>query len=128
MPTKYQAIIIVSVPTTRVVIVGLWFAEDGLELGNSDRVDVGELISGSGVCTRRREFLAVDWTGVILCIVGNGEIVEEVVFGVCTIAPVGFDQVARIVLPYLFRGIEASELYGNIEITQNLLKTRVFPA
>lgn len=61
-------------------------------------MDAGELNSGSGVCSWRGVFEAFDWAGIIRCVVGNGEVVEEVVFGVGTIASVGFDQVGGIVL------------------------------
>jgi hypothetical protein len=60
-------------------------------------MDVGKLVAGVCVVAWRRELDALDWAGVVLCVVDDGEVVEEMVVGVCTEAAVLGDQIARVI-------------------------------
>jgi hypothetical protein len=96
-PTKCQAIIIIHASTAGVVRISSWLSKNRFRLGNDPGVDVGKLQPGSGILPRWRELDTLDWTRVIGGVVGDGEIVEEVVFGVGSIASIGFDKVGWVV-------------------------------
>jgi len=97
VPVKFQAIIVIHAPTAGVVGISDWLSENSLRLGHDDRVYIGKLRPRPSISSWWRELQALDWTGVVWRIVGDGEVVEEVVLGVGSIASIGFDEAGWIV-------------------------------
>jgi hypothetical protein len=96
-PTIRQTIIVVCIPTAGVIVIGLWLAEDFLCLRDNPGMYVGELKPGSGIFAWWRELNGLDGAWIIRRVVGDGEVIKEMVLGVGSIAPVGFDEIGRIV-------------------------------
>jgi hypothetical protein len=98
IPVEHQAIIVVPATTTRIIRISRRLSEYRLCLRNGNRVYVGKLQSRSSICAWWREFHAFDGARIVGRVVGDGEVVEEMVVGIGSVAPIGFDEVGRIVL------------------------------
>lgn len=97
VPPKGQAIVIIHAPTAGVVRISVCLSENRFRLRNDPRVYIGKLQPGSSVLPWWRELQAFDGAGVVWRGVCDGEVVEEVVFGVGSIASIGFDEVAWVI-------------------------------
>ncbi len=93
----YQTIIVVCVSTTGIVVIGSRLAEYTFRRRNYPGMLVGELKPGLGIFAWWREHDALDRAWVFRRIVGNGEVIEEVVFGIGSIASIRFEEIVGIV-------------------------------
>ena len=92
-----QAIIVICISTTRVIVISSWLSEHFFRLGNNPGMYIGELKTGSGILAWWGKLVALDGAWVVRRIVGDGEVVEEMIFSVGSIAPVGFNEIGWIV-------------------------------